>query len=185
MRLAKKEASKRGKAELEHKAKMCVSHRRRLEASNTKATNTMFLLRQQIDSIVSTHSDTLVIDAMRQYSMVASRLGLPDRAAEVQVLNEDLSEHQAELRELEQALKTGLSMNTVQEEEDEDDLRTELDHLLLDEEPATTNGLVQRRSVESSFELPKAPNMPIALETKRPHLVPLVSLDGGGKEMKA
>ena len=137
MRLAQKEPSKRAKGELLHKAKMCLTHRRRLESSNTKATNTMFLLRQQIDSIVSTHSDTLVIDAMRQFSMVATKLGLPDRAAEVLELNDDLHEHHSEIQELEQALKIGLSMGSVQEDEDED-LQTELDHLLNEPEAEFT-----------------------------------------------
>jgi hypothetical protein len=157
-RLAQTEPTQRLRGEQMHKAKMFMTQRRRIEASNTKAMHTIYLLRQQIDCVVSSHVDTMVIDAMRQYSQVATRLGLPDRASEVQDLNDSLQDHQQELKELEAALQVGLG--TVHEEQDEDELRLELDHLLQDEPSVPPVGLTQRRPTETVEELPQPARMP-------------------------
>ena len=161
-RLGQKETVPRMRAEHLHKARMYLSQRNRMQARHAKATNTIQLLQQQIDSVVSSHVDTLVIDAMKQYSMAASRLGLPDRAAEVHALHDDMQDHQSEMKELQDALQAGLS--TICEVQDEEELSTELDHLLLSEEPPASSGLVQRRPPAAPVVLPETAEAPLVRE---------------------
>lgn len=72
--------------------RQCLLDRRQHRLEYDRASRSAFMLRKQIGSILNSHVDTAIINAMRQYSAAASKLGLPDKTSEVQRLTDELSE---------------------------------------------------------------------------------------------
>ena len=88
----------------------------------------MHLIRQQIDSLASTHMDNIMVNARRQYNRTAKRMGLPDRTKEIESLGKDLQDRFAEVSDLQKLLSEATDpMGTgLLQYEDEDELMREL-----------------------------------------------------------
>jgi hypothetical protein len=70
------------------------------------------LLETQIDSIMSSHIDTLVVQTMRSYNSTASRLAMPAITSQIENLSDELSERSHELGALQEALN-GIATSMV------------------------------------------------------------------------
>jgi hypothetical protein len=126
---AEREKNTKCRAEELKKAKMYVGNRRRLLLEHGKALGSIHMLEQQIDTVVSSHMDTVVIGAIRQYSAATGRLGLSDKTNQVNDLSEELTELQTDLKELQDAFGT----ITIQQQGapvEDSELEAELEALL-------------------------------------------------------
>ena len=133
---AEQEPTKNGKTREQNRAKLFLKDKRRLQDEQDKAMKFTHVIRQQIDSLTTSELDNIMIDAMRQYNMTATQMGLPDRTKEIEELGNDLQERFSEASQLQQilgdatdpsALATTLSFGSL--EVDEDDLELELKSL--------------------------------------------------------
>lgn len=124
MHLSKKETTAAGKARERARAQMFMADRRRTQKEHDKALRSIQMLQQQIDSIVSTHVDMVIVDAMRNYNATAARLALPQRTMEVDMLNDCLAERQHEIQAMQAAMS---GVGALPQEEEDGDLLRELD----------------------------------------------------------
>ena len=133
---ADQEASKSGKTREQNRAKLFLKDKRRLQDEQDKAMKFTHVIRQQIDSLTTSELDNIMIDAMRQYNMTATKMGLPDRTKEIEELGNDLQERFSEASQLQQilgdatdpsALSTSLAFGSL--EVDEADLELEFESL--------------------------------------------------------
>ena len=139
--LSQREPSRVHRERSLEKAKQYLSERRRLRVEHDRATRSMAMLQRQISTILNSHVDSAIIGAMRQYTMAASRLGLPDRTEEVRSLTDELSECMEDSNRLQDALggvsnacnmSATMGVNGVEmtAEEEALDLQNELDDFL-------------------------------------------------------
>lgn len=131
------------------KAKQCMEERRRVQAQLDKATLMRGTIQTHIDSIMSTHMDMLIVDAMRGFNYAASNLSLPERTEEVCALGGELSERQSEVVAMQDAIMgIGASMAAISPSQtyapdtsaEDEELWAELNALMRsddDEQPAS------------------------------------------------
>jgi hypothetical protein len=86
MQLSKRDPTPAGVARERARARMYMQDRQRLQSEHDKALRSMHMLQQQIDSIVSSHVDMVIVDAMRGFNATAARMGLPQKTAEIEKL---------------------------------------------------------------------------------------------------
>ena len=86
------------------RAKMFMHDRRRLQSEHDKAMRITHLLQTQIDSVLSSHVDTLIVQTMRSYNHTAMRLGAPALTSQIENLSDQLSDRSHELGNLQEAL---------------------------------------------------------------------------------
>ena len=132
------------------RAKGHMQERRRMQQELDKASLMSIGIQKQIDSIVSSHMDMLIVDAMRGFNHAATKMGLPQRATEVDHLGEQLADRQSEVATMQEAiLGIGASMTALNEcsssvtpaAEDDSDLWLELDELMMCEEDVAVSQL--------------------------------------------
>ena len=133
-KLALRERTQVGQQREMGKARMFLLDRRRLQLDHDRSTKSMHMLRRQIDTLVSSHVDSIILDAMRGYTMTAAKLGLPDKTAEMESLATELSDRNDEVTRLQEAMGSlsdgyGSSLMTM----DDDELMLELDTIMNDE----------------------------------------------------
>jgi hypothetical protein len=139
---AEQEATKSGKTREYNRAKLFLKDKKRLQDEQDKAMKFTHVIRQQIDSLTTSELDNIMVDAMRQYNMTATQMGLPDRTREIEELGNDLQERLSEATQLQQmlgdmanpsAIASALSFNhspsVLVNDLDEEDLMLELDAL--------------------------------------------------------
>ena len=135
MNLSKKESTPAGIARERARAKMYMLDRVRLQKENDKALGSMHMMQQQIDSIVSSHVDMVIVDDMRGFNATAARMALPQKASEIEKLGECLAERQIEAKNIQDAMGAFNSAITGRDSDDCSDadlmLMQELDELLL------------------------------------------------------
>ena len=130
-----KTESVRDKARSMMQIRSCLIDRRQYRAEYDRAQRSVAMLRRQISTILNSHLDTAIINAMKQYSAAAGRLGLPDKTSEVQRLTEELSDCMDQTNGLQDAL--GEVTDTFNfasraghnQEEDDEALQAELNAL--------------------------------------------------------
>ena len=88
------------------RAKMFMHDRRRLQSEHDKAMRITHLLQTQIDSVLSSHVDTLIVQTMRSYNHTAMRLGAPALTSQIESLSDQLSDRSHELGNLQDALSS-------------------------------------------------------------------------------
>lgn len=162
---AQQEATKSGKERESNRAILFLKDKRRLQDEQDKVMKFTHVIRQQIDSLTTSELDSIMVDAMRQYNMTATQMGLPDRAREIEELGNDLQERFSEATQLQQtlgdatnpsSLASALMFGSSQSrtyEDDEEDLRLELEALGAEEELPT-----QEPSSAKSKPLPEPPS---------------------------
>jgi small nuclear ribonucleoprotein (snRNP)-like protein len=127
-----------------NRAKLYLKDKLRLQNEQDKAMKFTHVIRQQIDSLTTSELDSIMVDAMRQYNMTATQMGLPDRTREIEELGNDLQERFSEVTQLQQilgdatdpsALASTMTFNSKRSyEEDQEDLALELEALGLVED---------------------------------------------------
>jgi len=133
--MSKKEQTAMGKTRERQRAKMYMEDRRRVIAEHDKALRMTHALQAQIDSIVSSHVDMLILETMRGYNATAASLAMPQRASEIERLGEELADRHSEVNALQDAISgvtiaCGSSTADISGSQD-DDLMQELEALLV------------------------------------------------------
>jgi hypothetical protein len=125
---AQHEPTKSGKEREYNRAKLYLKDKRRLQDEQDKAMNFTHVIRQQIDSLTTSELDSIMVEAMRQYNITATQMGLPDKTRDIEKLGEDLQERFSEASQLQQMLgdatnpsllSSNLSMSNSMDEEEE------------------------------------------------------------------
>ena len=131
MKLSQQEQTKAGVLREKTRARMFMLDRQRLQGEHDKALKSMHMLQQQIDSIVSSHVDMVIVDAMRGFNATAAKLGLPQRAAEIERLSESLSDRQQEVDNIHEAM-TGITaiVGRQHNEDDNNNMQDNQDSLM-------------------------------------------------------
>ena len=145
-------------------AKHLIADRRRQTAELMRLQRSERMLRLQVTTLVNSHLDGAIIEAMRQYCATATRLGLPNRSEDVQMLSNELEEvvretnqFQSSLAEMSNAFAAAPFPGCLSMEDEEEALQHELDALLASPEPAPSPAAVQ--------DLPApVPNLPAPVQ---------------------
>jgi hypothetical protein len=112
--------------------RQCLLDRKQHRCDHDRASKSVAMLRKQISTILNSHVDSAIINAMRQYSTAASRLGLQGKTTEVQNLTEELAECLDHSNNLQDALGevsdtfNFASRPATMAEDDEADMEAEL-----------------------------------------------------------
>jgi hypothetical protein len=138
LQLSKREATQTGSLREKTRARIYLQDRRRIQVEYDKTLKSMHMLQQQIDSIVSSHVDMVIVDAMRNFNATAAKMGLSQRVAEIERLGDSLADRQHEVNSMQDAMATISAVGPI-DDQDEADLMCELDLLLASElsPPAT------------------------------------------------
>ena len=133
MQSSKREPTVSGKTRERARAKMYMEDKRRIQAEYDKAQRSIHMLQQQIDSIVSSHTDMVIVDTMRQFNATAARLSLPNKVVEIENLGEELAERQTEVANFQEAMQ-GVSTACLPpgDESSDDVLMQELEAYMMD-----------------------------------------------------
>jgi hypothetical protein len=131
---AQKEVTKSGRERELNRAKLFLMDKRRLQDEQDKAMKFTHVIRQQIDSLTASELDSIMVDAMRQYNMTATQMGLPDRTREIEELGSNLQERFSEATQLQQILGDAtdpsvLATTLSRYDDEEDELAMELEAL--------------------------------------------------------
>jgi len=87
-----------------NKAKQYLQEKKRIQAEYDKTQKNIHLIQQQIDSIVSSQLNMVVVDAMKQFNHNAAKLSLPSRTIEIEHLEEQLADRTREVAGLQEAM---------------------------------------------------------------------------------
>lgn len=109
MKASKRETTMSAKNRELSRAKMYMEDKRRIQGEYDKTQKSIHMLQQQIDCIVSSHTDMVIVDTMRHFNATAARLSLPNKTAEVETLGEELTERQSEVTYFQEAMQ-GMSL---------------------------------------------------------------------------
>lgn len=137
---AQQEPTKSGKERENNRAKLFLKDKRRLLDEQDKAMKFTHVIRQQIDSLTTSELDTIMVEAMKQYNMTATQMGLPDRTKEIEDLGADLQERFTEASQLQQILGDATNPSLLSStlsfgNDDEEDLMLELEALGFNGDP--------------------------------------------------
>ena len=160
------------------RAKGHMEERRRLQQQLDKAALMSGAIQRQIDSIVSSHMDMLIVDAMRGFNHAAANMALPERSSEVDSLAEQLADRQTEVATMQEAIMgIGASMNECSMQDDESELWRELDDLMTMQDPASKTPIeTVKPRAETVVETAKPIEPEKPLETAKPTEM-LISFD--------
>ena len=182
MRLAKATTPAQRQREL-LRAKMFMQDRQRLRAEHEKTLRMMHLLQTQIDSIMASNVDALVVQTMRSYNSTAAQLAVPALTSQLESLSSQLDDRTHELGRLQEALNSIATPATglLGDEDGMDDasLMQELDQLLLDDSaPTQATESVVVVSLPEPVSLPPVPvvSLPSVPRSEPEELVVVVSL---------
>ena len=134
MQLAKKESGTVAIQREQARARMYMQDRKRLMAEHDKAARSMHMLQQQIDSIVSSHVDMVIVDAMRGFNATAARMGLPQKTSEIEQLTESLADRHLEAASLQEAMG-GVWPASSNVDEGDHGLMQELENMMMPDPP--------------------------------------------------
>lgn len=176
---AQQEATKNGKERESNRAILFIKDKRRLQDEQDKVMKFTHVIRQQIDSLTTSELDSIMVEAMRQYNMTATQMGLPDRTREIEELGNDLQDRFSEATQLQQTLGDATNPSSLASvlmfgsnqmksfEEDEEDLRLELEAL----------------GAEEASEKSKATTLPEPPPSKLPSDAPLLEVEKKEEEV--
>jgi hypothetical protein len=111
------------------RAKTQMEERRRLQRQLDKAVVMSNAIQKQIDNILSSNMDMLIVDAMRGFNHVATNMVLPQRLTEVENLGEQLVDRQSEVTAMQEAIM-GIGVNCMDGADTDADLWQELEDLM-------------------------------------------------------
>jgi hypothetical protein len=119
------------------RAKTHMEERRRLQKQLDKAVLMNNAIQKQIDNIMASNMDMLIVDAMRGFNHAAANMVLPQRLVEVETLGDQLADRQSEVVAMQEAI-TGIGTHCMDAGGDDCDIWQELNDLMgvAAEEPA-------------------------------------------------
>ena len=143
LKSSKKENTTVGKNKELSRAKLYMEDKRRIQAEYDKTQRSIHMLQQQIDCIISSHTDMVIVDTMRQFNATAARLSLPNKTKEVEGLGEELSERKGEVSEFQEAMQeiSRNAMGDSSNESDESLMMQELEDYLKFENESSTSSI--------------------------------------------
>ena len=118
------------KKRLMERARQHLIDKRGMTAELDRALHAANMIRRQVSTIVNSHMDSTIIGAMRQYAEAANRLGLSDKAAEVQALGDELADCMDDANRLQEALggmSTLVPISGASAEDEAAELQAELE----------------------------------------------------------
>ena len=160
VKTARRNTTLRERTHAIEQARRHLADRRALRLESDRLSRYIDTLQRQVGAIVNSHLDTVIVSAMRQYTSAASRLGLPARTEEVNLLNSEITACMEQADEFQSALGETYSDPAGAED---DDLQQELDELLgiaydpPAHEAPPTHSVPARRSAAAE-PLPPAPS---------------------------
>jgi hypothetical protein len=155
MQLSKKESAPAAVAREKARAAMFMQDRRRLQGEHDKALRSMHMLQQQIDSIVSSHVDMVIVDAMRGFNTTAARMGLPAKTQEIEKLSDSLADRNTEVQNLQEALGgVTFGADFAEGSTNEDSLLRELDELMAPDSPPKSHLLISKEELPMPIMTP-------------------------------
>ena len=128
------------------RAKTHMEERRRLQKQLDKAVVMNNAIQKQIDNILSSNMDMLIVDAMRGFNQAATSMVLPQRLTEVENLGDQLADRQSEVIAMQDAIM-GIGVNCM-DGNDDVDLWQELDDLMAVDAPADAFVAAEHRAEE-------------------------------------
>ena len=144
------------------RAKMFMVDRRRLRAEHEKTLRMVHLLETQIDGIMASNVDAMVVQTMRSYNSTASQLAFPALTSQLEHLSDQLSDRTHEIGALQEALNYVANV-TIPEADgggmDDASLMQELEALLLVDttKPETTSDREPAAGIQEPSSLAVAP----------------------------
>ena len=117
------------------RAKTQMEERRRLQRQLDKAVVMNHAIQKQIDNILSSNMDMLIVDAMRGFNHAATNMVLPQRLTEVENLGDQLADRQSEVTAMQEAIM-GIGVNCMDGADTDVDLWQELEDLMAPVEAA-------------------------------------------------
>ena len=180
---AKKEPVAANKKRTMDRARQHLIDRRSMTAELDRASHAANMIKRQVSTIVNSHMDSTIIGAMRQYAEAANRLGLSDKASEVQALGDELADCMDDANKLQEALG-GMSNVGLQgpfsAENEAADLQAELDAFFADE--TTTTRKPEAEPLDDDEQLPQLPQaIAMSTTTKKPELPQLITKKTGAE----
>ena len=115
------------------KAKQCLLDKKRIQVEFDKMQKNAFLIQNQIDAIVSSQLNMVVVDAMKQFSYNASKMALPARTLELEALEEHLGDRSREMTDFQEAISNAsnaFQTSTVTDFKSDSELEADLMHEL-------------------------------------------------------
>jgi hypothetical protein len=171
MQSSKREPTASGKTRERARAKMYMEDKRRIQMEYDKAQRSIHMLQQQIDSIVSSHTDMVIVDTMRQFNATAARLSLPNKVMEIENLGEELAERQHEVANFQEAMQgvstACLPPSSMTGDEPSDDLlMQELEEYMMEGCAQNSNAINNKEdNDEISLMARQIPPVPIPTST--------------------
>jgi hypothetical protein len=123
-----------------------MEERRRLQKQLDKAVVMNNAIQKQIDNILSSNMDMLIVDAMRGFNQAATSMVLPQRLTEVENLGDQLADRQSEVIAMQDAIM-GIGVNCM-DGNDDVDIWQELDDLMAVDAPADAFVAAEQRADE-------------------------------------
>lgn len=161
------------------RAKGHMEERRRVQQQLDKASLMSVAIQKQIDSIVSSHMDMLIVDAMRGFNYAATNMALPQRATELDTLGDQLADRQSEVATMQDAIMgIGVSMNSLNEcsvsaaVEDDGELWRELDDLMRSDSAAVADEYEDDARLLPSVPLTRAYQRQMQRELRKTAVAP-------------
>ena len=111
------------------RAKTQMEERRRLQRQLDKAVVMSNAIQKQIDNILSSNMDMLIVDAMRGFNHAATNMVLPQRLTEVETLGDQLADRQSEVAAMQEAIM-GIGANSMEDADTDVDMWQELEELM-------------------------------------------------------
>ncbi len=111
------------------RAKTHMEERRRLQKQLDKAVLMNNAIQKQIDNIMASNMDMLIVDAMRGFNHAAANMVLPQRLVEVETLGDQLADRQSEVVAMQEAI-TGIGAHCMEAGGDDGDIWQELNDLM-------------------------------------------------------
>jgi hypothetical protein len=103
-------------------------------------------IQKQIDNILSSNMDMLIVDAMRGFNQAATSMVLPQRLTEVENLGDQLADRQSEVIAMQDAIM-GIGVNCM-DGNDDVDIWQELDDLMAVDAPVDAFVAAEQRAEE-------------------------------------
>jgi len=155
-------------------AKHFLVEKRRIQQEYDTTTKNIHVIQQQIDAVVSSHLNFIIVDTMKQFNMNTARLALPQTTRQVETLEDELNDRSREIVDLQEAISSMSSMGKTMYEgssnaakEDEAELWNEIESYLTEDDSS--------RVIQSTRPNADAQNVPLSKtkDTSSQKIIPL------------
>jgi len=140
-------------------AKHFLSEKRRIQQEYDNTMKNVYVIQQQIDAVVSSHLNFIIVDTMKQFNVNTARLSLPQTTRQVEFLEDQLNDRTREIVDLQEAISNmsnvGKMMGGDSVQDDDAELWNEIETYLTDEPNPTTSSLLNQQNNLAKKEIEK------------------------------